>query len=186
MSAHRVCRRDGRSSGFGQLGLRAVLGPLFVGHGLRKLTRRLGGPGPEGTTAQMDGLGLRPPRANAVAAGATQLAGGALVAAGLLTPVGATAVAANMMVVMRTSCAGRGPWGTDGGWEYPLVLTAAALALADGGPGPLSLDRRLCIERSGAGTATACLAASAAGSAAVLALARLAGGARANEGRLAD
>jgi len=42
-----------------------------------------------------------------------------------------------------------GPWVTDQGYEYNLVLIAAALALAETGPGSPSVDASLGIEKSG-------------------------------------
>jgi putative oxidoreductase len=48
-----------------------------------------------------------------------------------------------------------GPWITSGGYEYNLVMIAAAVALADLGPGELSLDAARGKERSGAGWAVA-------------------------------
>jgi putative oxidoreductase len=42
-----------------------------------------------------------------------------------------------------------GPWVTNGGWEYNAVLIAAALAFAENGPGEISLDHALGIERKG-------------------------------------
>ena len=173
MSAFRKRSSRGAAAGVVHAATRGVVGLLFVGHGLRKLTTALGGPGLEGATAQMEGLGLHPARANALSAATTQLAGGALLTAGLLTPVASAAIAGNMFVVMRTSCAGKGPWGVNGGWEYPLVLAAAALALAEHGPGPLSLDRALGTERSGAAIGLAAAGVSAASAAAVLTRARV-------------
>jgi putative oxidoreductase len=168
MSASRQRGRRGAAAGLANAATRGIVGLLFVGHGLRKLTPALGGPGLEGATAQMEGLGLRPARANALSAATTQLAGGALLTAGLLTPVASAAIAGNMFVAMRTSCAGKGPWGVNGGWEYPLVLAAAALGLAEHGPGPMSLDRALGSERNGPAIAAASLAAALASAAAVL------------------
>src|SRR3712207_7817637 len=48
--------------------------------------------------------------------------------------------------------------------EFEVLLAAAALALADSGPGPLSLDSALDFEHSGAGWMLAALGAGAAGS----------------------
>jgi putative oxidoreductase len=42
-----------------------------------------------------------------------------------------------------------GPWVADQGYEYNLVLIAAALALAETGPGSPSVDGALGIEKSG-------------------------------------
>ena len=52
---------------------------------------------------------------------------------------------------------------TEGGYEYNLALAAAAFALADLGPGPLSLDRALGTERSRPAVALAALGAGLAG-----------------------
>ena len=71
----------------GRLLLRGVVGPLFIGHGTQKLKGWFGGPGIEGTTGMMESLDLHPPRRHAIAAGAAETAGGALLAAGLLTPL---------------------------------------------------------------------------------------------------
>ena len=60
-----------------------------------------------------------------------------------------------------------GPWLTNGGYEYNIVLIAAALALAEAGPGELSLDAALGRERSGPAWALAALAAGALGAVAV-------------------
>jgi len=152
--------------------LRVAIGLLFVGHGAQKLLGWFGGNGLDAATAEMEALGLRPARPNAVLAGASQMAAGGLVAAGLLTPVGASLIAANMITAIRTACAGKGPWGPNGGWEYQLVLTLALASLVENGPGDLSLDNALGIERSGTATAAAALAAAAAGSAAAIAVGR--------------
>jgi putative oxidoreductase len=50
----------------------------------------------------------------AVAAGASELVGGALFAAGLLTPVGAALISATMITAMLTVHAGKGLWMTEG------------------------------------------------------------------------
>jgi putative oxidoreductase len=51
-----------------------------------------------------------------------------------------------------------GPWAANGGWEYNAVLIAAVTALAETGPGDLSLDHLLGTERSGPLWALAALA----------------------------
>ena len=64
-----------------------------------------------------------------------------------------------------------GPWVTNGGYEYNLVLIAAVLTIAEAGPGPLSVDAPRGVEH-GPAWALAALAAGVAASAAVIALAR--------------
>jgi putative oxidoreductase len=115
-------------------------------------------------------LGLRPGRVHAAGAGFSETAGGALVAAGLLTPVGSTLLSGTMITAIRKVHAAHGPWVAEGGYEYNLVLLAALFAINDVGPGEFSLDERLGIRRAGAGWAIAQLAAGAIGSTAVVAM----------------
>lgn len=115
---------------FGALALRGVIGPLFVGHGTQKLFGWFGGHGPDGTGAFFESLGLRPGRRHALAAGATETVGGALLTAGVLTPVATSALTATMVTAIRKVHAPKGPWVTEGGWEYSAVLIGALTALA--------------------------------------------------------
>jgi putative oxidoreductase len=64
---------------------------------------------------------------------------------------------ATMLTAIHRVHAKNGPWTTNGGYEYNLVLIAAALALAEVGPGALSLDAARGRERSGSGWALAAL-----------------------------
>jgi putative oxidoreductase len=141
----------------GRLLLRATVGGFFVGHGTQKLFGWFGGNGLEATAQGFEQLGLRPGRPNAIAAGAAEAGGGALLATGLATPFAASVLTATMITAIRTVHAKNGPWVTDGGYEYNIVLIAAALALVEVGPGDLSLDAALGQERSGAGWALAAL-----------------------------
>jgi putative oxidoreductase len=121
--------------------LRGVIGALFVGHGTQKLFGWFGGPGLQGASGMMESLELRPPKRHAIAAGVSETAGGALVLLGALTPFATTALTATMVTAIRKVHAHKGPWVTGGGYEYNLVLIAALTALAENGPGPLSVDR---------------------------------------------
>jgi putative oxidoreductase len=150
--------------------LRVILGGLFMGHGLQKLKGWFGGPGRDGTGAMFDGIGLRPGRHHATAAGAAETAGGALLAAGLLTPIAGSVLTGVMATAIRKVHGPKGLWTTQGGYEYNLTIIAAIFAIVDGGPGRLSLDEALGIERSGPVVAVAQLAAGAVGSAAAVAL----------------
>ncbi|MGH3260660.1 MAG: DoxX family protein, partial [Trebonia sp.] len=133
--------------------------------GTQKLFGWFGGPGLDGAAEMMDSLALRPGRRYALMSSVAETAGGASVALGLVTPLGASALMGSMMTAIRTVHLKNGPWVTDGGYEYNLVLIAAMLAIVDGGPGPLSIDRRLGIHDTGAFWTLASLAAAATGSA---------------------
>lgn len=148
----------------GRLIARTVIGGLFIGHGMQKLSGSFGGHGLAGTAGMMESLNLRPGRRNALAAGVTETGGGALLAAGLATPVAAASLIGVMITAIRTVHLKNGPWAANGGYEYNLVLIAALLALVDGGPGRLSLDAKLGISDTGAEWALGALALGAAAS----------------------
>ena len=129
--------------------LRSIIGLVFVGHGAQKLFGWFGGHGPEGTGQFFESLGLRPGRRHATAAGAAEMGGGALIALGFLTPAAAAAIIGVMSTAIRTVHIKNGPWVADGGYEYNLVLIACMVALADLGPGHISLDHALGTEVTG-------------------------------------
>jgi putative oxidoreductase len=143
--------------------LRLSVGGLFVGHGTQKLFGWFDGHGLEATANGFEQMGLRPGKANAIAAGAAEAGGGALLALGLATPLAASVLTATMITAIEKVHAKNGPWATKGGYEYNVVLIAAVLLLVEAGPGGHSLDAARGHERSGSGWALAVLAAGAAG-----------------------
>ena len=147
--------------------LRTVIGVLFFGHGTQKLFGWFGGHGPETTGQFFENLGLKPGIRHARAAGAAEAGGGALIALGFLTPAAAAALIGVMATAIRTVHLKNGPWVTDGGYEYPLALVAAMVALADLGPGEISLDHALGTEVKGPLVALGALAAGVGGSAVI-------------------
>lgn len=156
----------------GMLVLRLVVGLLFVGHGMQKLAGWFGGGGIEGTAQGFESMGIRPGRDNAIAAGVSEAGGGALLAAGLATPLATTMISGAMGSAVYHVHGKKTPWVTQGGWEYNVVLTAAVFALAAAGPGELSLDHAFGVERSGPGVAAAAVAAGLLGAAGVAARAK--------------
>ena len=71
---------------FGIAILRAVVGGLFIGHGLQKLKGWFGGYGIEGTGGWMESVGLYPGKHHATAGGLAETAGGAMLVAGARHP----------------------------------------------------------------------------------------------------
>ena len=125
----------------GRLFLRGVVGPLFVGHGTQKLFGWFGGHGLDGTAGFFEGgLGLRPGKRHATAAGAAETVGGALLTLGALTPLTAAMINGTMITAIRKVHLAKGPWVTEGGYEYNLALIAAMTALVESGPGRPSVD----------------------------------------------
>ena len=143
------------------LALRVVVGLFFAGHGAQKLFGSFKGHGLEGTAGFFESLGLRPGRRHAMAAGAAELVGGVLLVLGLITPLAAAMIIAVMVVAVITVHASKGPWVTDGGYEYNAVVIAAMFCLAGAGPGEISLDDALgwMPDITGTGWAFAALAA---------------------------
>ena len=141
----------------GLLVLHGLVGLLLAGHGAQKLFGLFGGHGPEGTARFMDSLGLRPGKLHAYAAGAGELVGGALIALGLLVPLGAALIVAVMVAAALTAHRGKPIWVTAGGAELPLVYGLVAFALAAVGAGDVSLDAALDLDLAGTGWALAAL-----------------------------
>jgi putative oxidoreductase len=133
----------------GRLLLRLAVGGFFVGHGTQQLFGWFGGHGLEGTGQFFENLGLRPGKRHALAAGAAEAGGGALLALGAATPLAASVLTATMLTAINRVHLKKGPWLSDGGYEYNVVLIAAVLALAETGPGSPSVDSALGIEKSG-------------------------------------
>jgi putative oxidoreductase len=115
--------------------LRALIGGLFIGHGTQKLFGWFGGHGLEGTAGFFESLGLKPGKRNAIAAGVSEAGGGALLATGVAMPLAGAALTGTMATAIRHVHAPKGPWSTEGGWEYNAVLIAATLALVEDNSG---------------------------------------------------
>ena len=134
----------------GLLLIRAVVGLTLAAHGAQKLFGWFGGYGLDGTGGFLETLGFRPGRRHAFMAGLVETGGGLLLALGLLTPFAAAAIVAVMLVAVVTVHLKAGFFASGGGYEYNLVLAAAAVAVAFTGPGALSLDAVFGLQLSGA------------------------------------
>ena len=147
----------------GRLLLRLTVGSLFFGHGTQKLFGWFGGYGLDATANMFDSIGMRPGNRNAIAAGLAEAGGGAGIALGLATPLSASVLTSTMLTAINRVHLKNGPWATNGGYEYNIVLIAAVLALVEVGPGELSFDHLLGNERSGPAWTLAAAALGAAG-----------------------
>ena len=126
---------------YGLLLIRLVFGLGLAAHGAQKLFGSFGGGGPHGTAAGFENMGFRMPLAMAALAGLGEFGGGALLAAGFLTPLAAVAMTVVMLTAIATVHWPKGFWVTAGGFEYNLAIIAAAIGVAAAGPGRFSLDR---------------------------------------------
>jgi len=127
----------------GLLIVRLVVGLALAAHGAQKLFGWFGGYGLDGTGQFMETLGFHPGRRHAALAGLAEFGGGVLVTLGLLTPLGAALIASVMLVATITVHLKNGFFAAGGGYEYNLVLAAAAVSIAFIGPGAFSIDALL-------------------------------------------
>ncbi len=152
----------------GRFAARVLIGGLFIGHGTQKLKGWFGGSGLEGTDGMMQSLNMHPVRRNSIASGVTETAGGTMLVMGLATPLASAGLIGVMLTAIRKVHLANGPWAANGGWEYNAVLIAALVALAEEGPGEVSLDRLLGQDRSGVAWGLGALALGAAASTAAI------------------
>jgi putative oxidoreductase len=124
----------------GLLLMRVVLGGIMAAHGAQKLFGWFGGPGLAGTEGWLGSMGFRSARMHATVVGLSEFGGGVLVALGLLTPLGAAAVAGVMFVAIATVHWSNGFFNGTGGYEFNLLIAATAIGLATTGPGEISID----------------------------------------------
>jgi putative oxidoreductase len=110
--------------------LRTVIGVLFMGHGLQKLAGWFGGYGLDATGGAFEQMGLKPGKVHATAAGIAETAGGALMVAGLATPLAEAMLTGTMTTAIEKVHLQKGVWNQDGGYEYNAVLIAAGFAIA--------------------------------------------------------
>lgn len=126
----------------GLLVFRCAIGAVMFAHGWNHLFR---GGKVEGTARWFESLGMRPGIVHAWVASVTELAAGVSLVLGLLTPLGAAAVAGTMSVALITNHRGNGffIFRPGEGWEYVMTLIAAGVALGVLGSGGWSLDKAL-------------------------------------------
>ena len=120
--------------------LRLVVGGYFFGHGTQKLFGWFGGHGLEGTGQFFENIGLRPGKRHATAAGLAEAGGGTLLILGAATPLASSVLIATMLTAINRVHIKNGPFVSDGGYEYNVVLIALLLALTETGPGSPSFD----------------------------------------------
>lgn len=150
----------------GRLLLRAAVGGFFIGHGTQKLFGWFGGEGLKTQSEQFESIGLKPGIVHATAAGAAETLGGAGVLLGYRTPLASAGIVSVMLSAINRVHLKNGPWLSNGGYEYNVVLAAAAVSIAESGPGALSLDALRGKEKVGAKWGVLSLALGTAGAAA--------------------
>ncbi len=122
---------------------RGALGATMLYHGASKLR----GEGPKQSAPMFESMGFRPGHRWAMLTGLAEVFGGATAILGIGTRIGALAVLVTQGVAVWKVHASKGFSNMGGGYEFNLLLMAAALGLLLSGPGTLSahevVERRL-------------------------------------------
>ena len=126
---------------WGLLGLRLVTGVIFIAHGLPKFGF-MGGGGLEGTAAWLGGMGVPLPMLNAVLVASSETVGGAMLIVGFMTRFAALTQVIAMLVAMFLVHWSNG-FTANGGYQWALLMAAAAFALMMDGAGRYSVDRMM-------------------------------------------
>ena len=124
---------------YGILVLRLVVGLTLAAHGTQKLFGWFGGGGLRGTAGFFEQIGFRSATSMAFLAAVAE-ASGLLFALGLVTPLAALGMAVAMLVAIGSVHWSKGFFVTSGGYEYNVILVAAAVTVTMTGPGRFSLD----------------------------------------------
>jgi putative oxidoreductase len=128
--------------------LRLSLGATMLAHGYNHIYR---GGKIEGTARWFASLGMKPGKLHAWLASLTELAAGAGLVLGLLTPFAAGALIGIVLVAFITNHLHAGFFvfrRPTEGWEYLMNLAAALFAIGVWGPGEWSLDNAINYEPS--------------------------------------
>ena len=129
------------SDSIGLAVLRVVTGAIFMAHGLPKLGL-MGDGSLAATTESFDSVGIPLPAISALIVGIVEAVGGALLIAGLMTRVVTATQTIAMLVAVLAVHLPNGFAGP-GGYQWALLLGAAAFCLMLEGAGKYSVDRKL-------------------------------------------
>ncbi len=129
-------------SEWASLSLRIALGVIFMAHGSQKAFGLFGGPGVEGFSRMLAGLGFSPPIFWSYVGACTELIGGTCLLLGLFTKTAASFILIFMIVATLKVHLKKGLFMSAGGFEYNLLIIAACIALLILGGGNLSITKK--------------------------------------------
>jgi len=130
------CKCSDKFRAYAPLILRLAVGAIFIVHGYQKLT------GLEGFTGFVASLGIPAAGLVAILVAILEFFGGIALVVGLLTHWVAKLLAIEMVFVIFLVHFKNGFLNSNMGYEFPLLLLAASLALMITGAGQWSLDAK--------------------------------------------
>jgi putative oxidoreductase len=122
--------------------LRLGLGVMFLAHGSQKVFGAFGGPGIEGFSKMVAGLGFKPVLFWTFLAAYTELLGGLFLVAGFLTRIAALFLLVFMLIAVLKVHLAKGFFMSHGGFEYNWVIICVCLALIILGTGKFGLTKK--------------------------------------------
>ena len=132
------------SDSWGLLGLRLVTGMIFIAHGLPKFGF-MADSGIESTAAWLGGLGVPFPTLSAILVASSETIGGMMLIVGFMTRIAAATQVFAMLIAVFLVHWSNGLMGS-GGYQWALLMTAAAFALMMDGAGRYSVDRIMSVD----------------------------------------
>lgn len=123
--------------------LRVLVGAVFLAHGAQKLFVY----GPAGVAGAFGQMGVPLAGITGPLTGVVELLGGAALIAGLLTRLAGLGLAVTMLGAILLVHLAAGFFGPNG-FEFPMVLFGASVALAIAGAGRFSLDHVIATRRA--------------------------------------
>ncbi len=126
-----------------ELLLRVVVGGFLIPHGMQKAFGAFGGPGFTGTAGWLGSIGMEPGWLFASLAILAELVCGILIVIGFLTRPAAAIAAVFLFIAASSVHFANGFFAQNGGYEYAILWTVAALFFAVRGAGPISVDRMI-------------------------------------------
>jgi len=127
--------------------LRLFLGFAFMMHGSQKLLGAFGGGGVSGVAGMLGKLGIEPSLIWAWVVSITEFVGGVCLFFGFLTRFWAAGLVIDMAVAVVKVHLVNGFFVGKNGVELPLTFGVIALVIVLTGPGSLSMDRAIGIEK---------------------------------------
>ena len=121
---------------------RCGIGGVMLAHGINHIW---GGGKIEGTAGWFGSMGMRPALLQAWLASITEIAAGAALVLGFLTPLGGAGVVGTMSVAWAINHRGNGffIFRPGEGWEYVMTLGLCGMLIGTVGPGEWSIDHAL-------------------------------------------
>lgn len=122
--------------------LRIGLGAIFCAHGVQKAFGAFSGPGINGFSQMLAGLGFNPPLLWAYIAACVELIGGICLIAGFLTRTMSGLIGILIIVAAYKVHLSKGFFLSNGGFEYNLLILCTCIALMLLGSGKYSILKR--------------------------------------------